>query len=960
MKQARVYRCLSVVGMLCTAGAAAAQSGRVVDTRGVSNEARVSAEVFARSVSLSLEGIDLTTAVRTLCRNAQVRVQFPADVLEAIRRPVTLHMTNVPLGIAFDRLFKGTSLHAVILSRDAVEIVRGSDAAHLLQGVVRGTVIDATTKRPLRGVKIELAGVTRAETAADGTYRLAGMPTGTHSLTMKLLGYGRVSRTVTVQDDATVVVDAVLQPSTNTLDQVVVTGTVIPTERKAVPNAMTVITAQQIEERGITQIQQLFRGDVPGLFAQNQGSSPLALLDQVTMFSRGVTSLHNMNPQTYATTFFTNPIKTYIDGVELADSRYLSQIDPKSIERIEILTGPQASTIYGSNAINGVMQIFTKRGATSKPQLTLNLLSGWVENNFRSTRTPQHDHSAQLSGIEGRLSYNVGGSWNYMGPWTPSKQTTRTGGFGGIRAEFPTRAGSVTTDFTLRRSMTENRQRGDIGQTTTRYRETGWYGQDAFTAMGVAKPTTNALSGQTLGIVLGYAPASWWSHEFELGRDGSDTEERHTARGYRYGGDTALYFWQSSTERRSLRYATTARIHVATLAQLTMTAGADAWQNLASSSVSQSQALTGTMAYSSISRQPDHNAGGFLQTQLGVKDKLFVTYGLRAEWNPGFGEEEQPNFAPRYGVAYTEEFGHVTAKLRGTYGRSTRPPNSKLKTSQRVTEIGYLSYLVPLYGEFEHYFANPELGPEYQQGGEGGMELYFGTRASLVITRYNQTVDRLIANPKVDSVRSLAINPWEYNRKDPNGYGYYYQLQNLNVGTIRNQGWELQGSVNTGPITTRGTYSWTKSRTIGIDPKYRAQFSPSSYPQYQPGATFDYLPEHTWALGMTYVRAATTVGLNVMGTGSMRKESDAFAGRNLSGAIRLPQNRMIWDIGYPSRYVNFNNGYAVTDLTASHRISSRMEGVLRVQNLTNRYVNDYNDGYASMGRQTRLGFILRP
>src|SRR5687767_161087 len=222
--------------------------------------------------------------------------------------------------------------------------------------------------------------------------------------------------------------DITLDVSANALEQVVVTGTVVATELKAVPSAITVVTAKQIEERGITKIDQLFRGDIPGLFAQNRGTS--VPLEEVTMFSRGAISLDPSDPVTTAINLYTNPIKTYIDGVELADPKYLSQIDPKSIERIEVLTGPQASTIYGSNAINGVMQIFTKRGSSTKPQVTLNLMSGWVENNFTSSLTPQHDYSAQVNGLEGQLSYNAGGSWNYTGPWTPAKQTTRTNAFG--------------------------------------------------------------------------------------------------------------------------------------------------------------------------------------------------------------------------------------------------------------------------------------------------------------------------------------------------------------------------------------------------------------------------------------------------------------------------------------------------------------------------------------------------
>jgi outer membrane receptor protein involved in Fe transport len=61
-----------------------------------------------------------------------------------------------------------------------------------------------------------------------------------------------------------------------------------------------------------------------------------------------------------------------------------------------------------------------------------------------------------------------------------------------------------------------------------------------------------------------------------------------------------------------------------------------------------------------------------------------------------------------------------------------------------------------------------------------------------------------------------------------------------------------------------------------------------------------------------------------------------------------------------SAYVNFNDGYALADLNASHRFSPRIEAVLQVQNLADRYVNDYSASYATMGRQTKLGLRIRP
>jgi len=918
--------------------------------------------VMTKTVTIALDRVPLKRAVKMIASSANVRLSYQAQVLDDDSSVVTLHVTNLPLGVAFDRVLRNTNLRAEALSDDLVTIKTNPDGAAIVQGGITGTVLNAQTKAPLRDVTVSLDDAKNGVvTREDGTFRLSNVSAGSHSVRFRRIGYERLVKTVTVTDGEIATVSIVLAQSTNQLEQVVVTGTVIPTEIKAIPNAMTVITAKDIEQRGITQIQQLFRGGVPGMFAANINSgNPLG---QVTMFSRGATALsslsagvgNDLNGETG-----TNPIKTYVDGVELANPLYLSQIDPTSIERIEILTGPQASTIYGSNALNGVMQIFTKRGASSRPQLMMNLSSGLVQSDYSSAITPQHDDDAQLSGVEGRVSYNAGGSWNYVGAWTPAMQSSRLSGFGGGRIELPTPAGRVNGDFSLRRGMTQNQRHGDIFATNAYYQSTGWYSPQGFPPNGSARLST--LEGQTLGSSLGYAPFGWWSHELVWGQDQANEEVRgQPAHFAPY--DTSLDFEQVNTERRSLRYSTTANVPVTTMAHLTVTAGVDGWQSVSSVLVATPQTLSGTLDGSPyVSRQPGHNRGAFVQTQVGFLDKLFFTYGARAEWNPDFGKSAEPNFAPRYGVSYAQDIGPVTAKARLSYGRSTRPPSPTAKRARTVEEVygSFASFFEPYYGKFNRVIANSALAPEYQQGGEGGIDLYLGTRASLTVTRYNQTVDALITQTLVDSVRSNVMHPGAYNFLGSDGYGYMNQYENLNIGSIRNQGWELQGTTAIGPLTTKGTYSWTKSRVLGIDPRYRFRFPANRYPFWQPGASFRYLPEHTWALGITYAHARATVALNISGIGELAgfNNNSAFVLRHLNGSIRIPGER--YNVT-TDQYGNlgFNEPYTLADLSATYRLVRAIEGVVQVQNLNNVYQNDYDATYATMGRQSRLGLRIR-
>jgi len=922
-----------------------------------------SAKRESARVTIQVDQAPLTTVLHLIAQQAGLVDGFNDSVIPSSAR-VTLHLRNVSATDAFEQALRGTGLYAKVLDGGDVAIVRNTSAP--ADGSITGRITNGTTKQPVRGAKIGLDGNDRvAETADDGTYRIAHVSAGTHTITVKLIGYAKATRSVTVQDGAASTMDVALTLSATALDQVVVTGTVIPTELRAVPNAITVITAKELEQRGITHIDQLFRGDVPGLFAQNRSSDQF--LGEVTMFSRGATALpmfgvNAIQNSSLSYTGTTNPIKTYVDGVEMADPKYLSQIDPKSIERIEILTGPQASTIYGSNALNGVMQIFTKRGATTRPQVTLSLLSGFVQNNFNSARAPQHDYSGSISGVDGRISYNAGASWDYMAPWSPAAKRAVLSGYGGAKFSFATPAGPLSADVTFRRSTTQNWSTGSFAQTYIANQQSG-----AFTPYGSGRyPTYNSLVGQTLGLTLDYAPFSWWSHHVSVGQDASDTEGRNTALGYTANYDTMLYLSQDHSSRHDIAYTTTANLPLSSLAKATITLGADGWQGIQSSVGIRTPSLSGNLIGSpSVSRQPSHNTGAFMQTQFGILENVFLTYGVRAEWNPNFGSDVQPNITPRYGISLVENIGALTAKVRASYGRSTRPPEHGQKVAFKIADLcsACLAYYGPDYGNFDFIMANSELQPEYQRGPEFGTDLYFGNLGSLTITRYDQRVDGLIAQVRgVDSVRSLAPLPADCKQtfrcesRDVNGYGYDMQLQYVNVGSIRNQGWELGGKTNFGPFIANGTYSWTKSRTIGVNPKYRAYFASEYHgDQYAPGATFQFLAEHTWAFGLTYALGGTTVGLNFNGIGQLRNFESAFYDQHLIYSIRLQQNR--WNVTAP--YVSMNPSYTLADLNAAHRFTSTVEGVLQMQNVGNYYQNDESAYAATLGRQTKVGLRVR-
>jgi len=129
-------------------------------------------------------------------------------------------------------------------------------------------------------------------------------------------------------------------------ETVVVTATLSPEEERELGSATTVITRQQIENRGQTTVLEVLRS-VPGVDVVRQGSDG----SLTSLFLRGTNSTQTL---------------VLVDGARVNSPYFpgydFSQLSTENVERIEIVRGP-FSALYGSDAIGGVVQIFTRPGA---------------------------------------------------------------------------------------------------------------------------------------------------------------------------------------------------------------------------------------------------------------------------------------------------------------------------------------------------------------------------------------------------------------------------------------------------------------------------------------------------------------------------------------------------------------------------------------------------------------------
>ena len=228
-------------------------------------------------------------------------------------------------------------------------------------GTVRGKVTDAATSRPIAGAQIAVVnGTSGARTDAAGDY-VVTVPAGPHALQVSQLGYTASVKQVTVVAGSEARADFALQASVIKLNELVVTGQPEATRRRAVGTSVATITTDGVDAP-VASIGELLQGREAGVMAYSAsgtaGSAGVIAL-------RGATSINESNA----------PV-VYVDGVRVDASEKplfyfslggqstsrLNDINPADIERVEIVKGAAASTLYGSEASKGVIQIFTRKG----------------------------------------------------------------------------------------------------------------------------------------------------------------------------------------------------------------------------------------------------------------------------------------------------------------------------------------------------------------------------------------------------------------------------------------------------------------------------------------------------------------------------------------------------------------------------------------------------------------------
>jgi TonB-linked SusC/RagA family outer membrane protein len=701
---------------------------------------------------------------------------------------------------------------------------------------IQGSVVDATTQQPLANVAVSLAALhVGTLTGSGGRYEVSPrVAPGTYTLTFSLIGRESVTREVELGTALAVEVPPVaMRESAIQLDEIVVTGTGAATQRRALGNAVSVVSGEAVANARASTVDAALQGKVAGAQIMSNNGTPGG---GVSIRLRGTSSIvagaeplfivdgviiDNSSDQQINFGYRTNP------------SNRLADLNPNDIERVEILKGAAAAALYGSRANNGVIQIFTKRGSVGETRIDVATRAtyGQLERKLPFALTPnepdgtpitRYDHqdlvfrdawgnetSVSVSGGGNQTRFFMSGNYSKDNGIMIGSDNERIGG----RLNVDQTVGNwlnLAAGFNYIRNKSDlliNGENGTGGVLTAivfTNTNVNLAARDPETGEFVIRQTTfpNPLevverwrSPQTVNRFVGSfqaraTPARGPTIDYRLGYDTYAMEtDLFIPRG------TPVSLTGSSTAVTRNQYLinndVVANYSFGTESlQLTSTAGMNHTysreQNVNASALDltpTTELVRGAVQSATQNRFETATLGFFGQQQVGINNRLFVTGAVRLDASSTFGDDERWQFYPKVSASYVvsesdwwrSSLGSLFSefRLRGALGYAgNQPPvGSAYSRIPRYTGVTNINRI-----GLVHLAAagNPNLKPERQREYEMGFDAgLFQDRVGVAFTYYDQYVtDLLLTRPFPPST----------------GYGSVLD----NIGELSNKGLELQ------------------------------------------------------------------------------------------------------------------------------------------------------------------------
>ena len=701
--------------------------------------------------------------------------------------------------------------------------------------VVVTRIVDETGVA-VAGAQVRVSGSNRgAQSDAAGRATLAGLSVGPVVLEVRSIGFApqRLERRL-VEGQQEFEVRLLRSPLQ--LDNVVVTGQGGEIERRRLSTTVDVISREQIEGAPVTRLDQLLQAKLPSAQIRMTSGQPGTTS---LIRTRGLNSVStNSTPVIYVDGVRVDNLNTPAAlGMNLSGNAHqgnatsaLADLPLDNIERIEYVPGGAATTLYGSDAANGVIQIFTRKGAAGATRATLTVQAG-VETPqtqwhyfdrtrdllYRNGLTQQY--SGTVEGGTAGFSYSLSGSARASESHRVEADNSALAFRSGIAADVG-RRGRYTGSLSYNQDVYPRFRNGNSGGYNSLWfveggrsfafgfdnnidamPDSAWNALQDFVARAEALQDNSVQVRRfTTAHALAWEAAEGLSLKASVGLDQRLTRERSITtneylihiRSFPAGTSDRGTIQNFQRTFAGVTAELTAQ-HRATLGPLSFisVAGGQLFRNdddqiafTATNVRDGAQTVTGAgvTASQDVVLQVA-NYGLFAQTNVGLRERYFVELGVRADRNTAFGSTVGAQYYPKLGLVYAlsdepwlrrriSERVLPTLRLRGNYGVAGNFPRP-FANDRTIAFNSLTGQLAATFGQP----GNPDLRPERTTTLEGGFDLgLLSDRVTIGVTRFAARTDDALLNAP-----------------SPPSTGQPAQLRN--VGVITNEGIELRATV---------------------------------------------------------------------------------------------------------------------------------------------------------------------
>ena len=719
-------------------------------------------------------------------------------------------------------------------------------------GPIAGTVTDRGTGQPIASAVITVVGTTRRTlTDPGGRFQFTDVPGTTAVLQVRVIGYRTAEDTVDVGDSS---VRITLEQRALDLSRVVVTGIPQATERRQIGNAISLVDAAKITETTpVNDFQSLLNGRVAGVLIQPAtgavGSGSRIRIRGASSFSLSSQPLVYVDGVRVNADFASGP--TNQDFGSSSISRF-NDFNPDQIESIEVVKGPAATTLYGTEASNGVIQIITKHGDTSPARWNFILRQGvdyfanpegrfptnyqvdtagnLLSINFRDLEAQVgdifrnghiSDYQASVSGGSNTVKYFVAGGTELQGGAEPSNDLRHSNGRANVTVT-PSEKVTISANMGYVSGPTDLSCEAGCGgrMFTTVFMNPlnlGTFRKGFHSGLPVAYDQeyhfSQSLDRFTGSLQLQHRPVKWFSHRITFGVD----RTRELNQLYQplidslqlfFGSDALGYIARTNraVDNTTVDYAATATFDLSPTLRSNSSAGLQFYHTLIDTAFADGQFFPAP-GLSSIDATtgPRSNAGGLEETksigaygqeQIAWRDRVFVTAGLRVDDQSTFGANFNRVYYPKASVSWVmtdESFWKWSfvnqLRLRAAYGASGKAPVYNAAVRTYVPATGPGDAPGVTPQNIGNAKLGPERGKEIELGFDAGL---WNDRLGLEFTYYRKrTTDEILQR---DVAPSIGFSGQQY----------------FNAGAVLNQGIELLvhgRPYSRGPVTVDLTFN---------------------------------------------------------------------------------------------------------------------------------------------------------